>query len=67
MESRSKANGLGESKSKDGRVRLDGAAMAGPPSQNPKGRRLIPVLQKQGLMLLPLSLELFGKTASFKL
>jgi hypothetical protein len=32
-----------ESKSKDGRVRLDGAAMAGPPSQNPKGRRLIPV------------------------
>jgi hypothetical protein len=43
MESRSKANGLGESKSKDGRVRLDGAAMAGPPIQNPKGRRLIPV------------------------
>ena len=36
MESRSKANGLGESKSKDGRVRLDGAAMAGPLSQNPE-------------------------------
>jgi hypothetical protein len=43
MESRSKANGLGESKSKDERVRLGSAAMAGPPSQNPKGRRLIPV------------------------
>ena len=43
MESRSKANGLGESKSKDERVRLDGVAMARPPSQNPKGRRLIPV------------------------
>jgi hypothetical protein len=43
MESKSKANGLGESKSKDGRVRLDGVAMARPPSQNPKGRRLIPV------------------------
>jgi len=67
MESRSKANGLGESKSKDGRVRLCSAAKAGPQSQNPKGRRLIPVLQKQGLMLLPLSLELFGKTTSFKI
>ena len=30
-------------KLKDERVRFDGAAMAGPPNQNPKGRRLIPV------------------------
>ena len=67
MESRSKAKVSGEYKFKDKRVRLSSAAMAGPKSQNPKGRRLIPVLQKQGLMLLPLSLELFGKTASFKL
>jgi hypothetical protein len=43
MESKREANGLGEYKPKDGRVRLNGAAMAGPPSQNPKGRRLIPV------------------------
>jgi hypothetical protein len=43
MESRRETNGLGRSKPKDGRVRLNGAAMAGPPSQNPKGRRLIPV------------------------
>ena len=43
MESRRETNGLGESKSKDGRVRLDGVAMARPPSQNPKGRRLISV------------------------
>jgi len=61
MGSRSKAKLLAESKSKDGRVRLNGAAMAGPRSQNPKGRRLIPVLLKQGLMLLPLFLKLFGK------
>ena len=26
-----------------GRVRFNGAAMAGPPNQNPKGRRFIPV------------------------
>jgi hypothetical protein len=52
---------LGESKFKDKKVRLSSAAMAGPQSQNPKGRRLIPVLLKQGLMLLPLSLKLFGK------
>jgi hypothetical protein len=51
----------GESKFKDKKVRLSSAAMAGPQSQNPKGRRLIPVLLKQGLMLLPLSLKLFGK------
>ena len=43
MESKREANGLGESKPKDRRVRLNGAAMAGPPSQNPKGRRLISV------------------------
>jgi hypothetical protein len=30
-------------KPKDKRVRFNGAAMAGPPNQNPKGRRLIPV------------------------
>jgi hypothetical protein len=30
-------------KPKDERVRLNGAAMAGPPSQNPKERRLISV------------------------
>jgi hypothetical protein len=30
-------------KPKDERVRLNGAAMVGPLSQNPKGRRLIPV------------------------
>jgi hypothetical protein len=35
--------------------------MAGPQSQNPKGRRLILVLLKQGLMLLPLSLKILGK------
>jgi len=66
MESRSEAKGLEGSKFKDERVRLDGAAMAEPWSQNPKGRRLIPVFLKQGLMLLSLSLKLFGKTASFK-
>jgi hypothetical protein len=43
MESRRETNGLERSKPKDGRVRFDGAAMAGPPNQNPKGRRLIPV------------------------
>ena len=43
MESRSETKGLEGSKPKDGRVRLNGAAMARPPSQNPKGRRLIPV------------------------
>jgi hypothetical protein len=43
MESKSEAKGLERFKPKDGRVRLNGAAMAGPPSQNPKGRRLIPV------------------------
>jgi hypothetical protein len=37
------AKGLKGFKPKEGRVRLNGAAMAGPPSQNPKGRRLIPV------------------------
>jgi hypothetical protein len=58
MESRSKAKVLGESKFKDKRVRLPSAAIAGPQSQNPKGRRLIPVLLKQGLMLLPLSLKI---------
>jgi hypothetical protein len=61
MESRSKAKVSGESKFKDKRVRLSSAAMAGPQSQNPKGRRLIPVLLKQGLMLLPLSLKILGK------
>jgi hypothetical protein len=61
MESKSKAKGLEESKFKDERVRLSSAAMAGPQSQNPKGRRLIPVFLKQGLMLLPLSLKFFGK------
>jgi hypothetical protein len=35
--------GLEVLKLKDGRVGFDGAAMAGPPNQNPKGRRLIPV------------------------
>jgi hypothetical protein len=67
MGSRREANALGESKYKDGRVRLCSSTKGGPQSQNPKGRRLIPVLQKQGLMLLPLSLELFGKTTSFKI
>ena len=38
-----KTNGLERLKPKDGRVRFNGAAMAGPPNQNPKGRRLIPV------------------------
>jgi hypothetical protein len=68
MESRSEAKVSGESKFKDKRVRLSSAAMARPQSQNPKGRRLIPVLLKQGLMLLPLSLKILGKkTASFKI
>ena len=66
MESSSKAKVLGESKFKDKRVRISSAAMVGPQIQNPKGRRLIPALLKQGLMLLPLSLKFFGKTASFK-
>ena len=35
--------GLERLKLKDGRVRFNGAAMARPPNQNPKGRRLIPV------------------------
>jgi hypothetical protein len=43
MESKRETNGLEGFKPKDGRVRFDGAAMAGPPNQNPKGRRLIPV------------------------
>jgi hypothetical protein len=43
MESKSEAKCLEGSKPKDVRVRLNGAAMAGPLSQNPKGRRLIPV------------------------
>jgi len=38
-----KANSLERLKLKDRKVRFDGAAMAGPPNQNPKGRRLIPV------------------------
>jgi hypothetical protein len=39
----SKTKGLEGFKPKDKRVRFNGAAMAGPPNQNPKGRRLIPV------------------------
>ena len=38
---------------------FDGAAMAGPPNQNPKKRRLIQVQLKLGLMLALLSLRLF--------
>jgi hypothetical protein len=38
-----KSNSLERPKPKDRKVRFDGAAMAGPPTQNPKGRRLIPV------------------------
>jgi hypothetical protein len=41
MESKREAKGLERLKPKHGRVRLNGAAMARPPSQNPKGRRLI--------------------------
>jgi hypothetical protein len=41
MESKRETNGLERSKPKDGKVRFNGAAMAGPPNQNPKGRRLI--------------------------
>ena len=37
------ANGLEGIKPKDKRIRFNGAAMAGPPNQNPKGRRLISV------------------------
>ena len=43
MESKREAKGLERLKPKDGRVRFNGAAMVGPPSQNHKGRRLIPV------------------------
>jgi hypothetical protein len=43
MESKREARSLERFKPKDERVRFDGAAMAGPPNQNPKGRRLIPV------------------------
>jgi hypothetical protein len=63
MESRSKAKVSRESKFKGKRIRLSSAAMAGPQSQNPEGRRLIPVLLKQGLMLLPLSLKILGKNS----
>jgi hypothetical protein len=38
-----KANGLERLTPKDKRIRFNGAAMAGPPNQNPKVRRLIPV------------------------
>jgi hypothetical protein len=38
-----KANGLEGLRPKYERVRFNGAAMAGPPNQNPMGRRLIPV------------------------
>jgi hypothetical protein len=34
----------------------EGAAMAGPQNQNPRGKRLTPVLLKQGLVLFPPSL-----------
>jgi hypothetical protein len=61
MEPWSKAKVSGESKFKEKRIRLSSAAMVGPQSQNPKGRRLIPVLLKQGLMLLPLYLKILGK------
>ena len=43
MESKREAKGLERFKPKDGRVRLGSVAMAGPQSQNPKWRRLIPV------------------------
>jgi hypothetical protein len=43
MESKREAKSLKIFKPKDESVRLNGAAMAGPPSQNHKGRRLIPV------------------------
>jgi hypothetical protein len=43
MESKRETKGLERFKPKDGRVRFNGAAMAGPPNQNPKERRLIPV------------------------
>jgi hypothetical protein len=43
MESKREAKCLERFKPKDGRVRFNGVAMAGPPNQNPKGRRLIPV------------------------
>jgi hypothetical protein len=36
-----KDNVLERLKPKDKRVRFNGVAMAGPPNQNPKGRRLI--------------------------
>ena len=39
----SKTNSLEGFKPKDKRVRFNGATMAGPPNQNPKERRLIPV------------------------
>jgi hypothetical protein len=41
MESKREAKGLERFKPKDRRVRFNGAAMSGPPNQNPKGRRLI--------------------------
>ena len=41
--------------------------MAGPQNQNPRGKRLTPVLLKQGLVLFPPSLGLYlAKTASIK-
>jgi hypothetical protein len=40
--------------------------MAGPYNQNPRGKRLTPVLLKKGLVLFPPSLNNLGKTASSK-
>jgi hypothetical protein len=43
----------GDEISKDWREKFQGAAKAGPQRQNPRGERLTPVLQKQGLVLSP--------------
>jgi hypothetical protein len=66
MESKQGQKVSGGFKLRDWKVGFQGAAMAGPWNQNPKGRRLTLVLLKQGLVLLPLSLNTLGKTASFK-
>jgi hypothetical protein len=43
----------GDEISKDWREKFQGAAKVGPRRQNPRGERLTPMLQKQGVMLSP--------------
>jgi hypothetical protein len=51
---------------KDKRERFQGAAMAGPRKQNPRGERLTPVFFKQGLVLSPSRQTASSKTSKIK-